>query len=168
MKELIRDEERGADILYRRTTMEDGHPKKCECRKKNRSGEPDRDIRCSICQGLGYYFTDHLTRAYVNHSQAYAQYLKIKKQGGARTEYKTVYFEWDFLQKITGDFGDIPHKFDRVIQIQQDLDGNPLSPLNEREVYEILSVDPYRLDSRGRIEYYRLRVISIVDESFLV
>jgi len=168
LHDMLYTKDRGADILYRRATLEGGSPKRCECRKNNRSNEPDRDIRCSICDGLGYYYTDYITRGYFNHSQAYSQYMRVKDVGGSKVEYKTAYFEWNFLSQITGVETDVPNKFDRIIQLKQDLAGDVLSPSSIRKVYEILSVDPYRLDNNGRIEYYRIRVISMIDESFLV
>jgi len=168
LHEMLWTNKRGEYILFRRAAIENGAPKRCECRKDNRSNEPDRDIRCSICDGLGYYYTDYITRAYVNHSSAYSQYVRIKDVGAAKTEYQTIYFEWNFLSQITGNDTDIPNRFDRVYQLKADLAGNLLSPTEIREAYEVLSVDPYRLDNNGRIEYYRFRVTSIVDESFLV
>ena len=76
--------------------------------------------------------------------------------------------EWNFIEQNLDDGNNIPNRFDRIIQLQKDLEGNILSPSTTREVYEILSVEPYRLDNNGRIEYYRCRVISVVDKSFLV
>lgn len=162
LKELFWDEEESTKLLYRRILFEDGFPKRCKCREDNRSNEPDRDIKCSICGGMGYYFQDYLVRGYVNHSQAYAQYLKVKPVGGAKTEYKTAYLQWNSLGN------NIPNKLDRIYQLQQDLEGKLVSPLAISQAYEILSVDPYRLDNKGRMEYYRFRIISIVDESIFI
>lgn len=158
----------GSDILYRRVQMENGHPKRCECRKGHRSEEPSRDIPCENCSGMGFYYNDVMTRTYINHSQAYTIYKKFKADGTTNVEYKTSYFEWDFLKNAIDDGDNIPNRFDRIIQLKKDMTGKILSPSTAREVYEILSVDPYRLDNNGRIEYYRIRIISVIDKSFLV
>jgi len=160
----------GTDVLYRRAILENGQPKKCPCVLNNRSFEPDRDIRCEHCDGLGYFFNDHPTRTYINNSQAYAIYKRVKKPGDSQVEYKTSYFEWNFLSRFydTTSSEVIPNRFDRVIKLEQDLEGNTESPSKAREIYEILSIDPYRLDNNGRIEYYRFRVISVIDKSFLI
>jgi len=168
MYDMLYTKKRGADIVYRRAIIENGVPKKCECTKHNRSGEADRDIACSLCEGMGYYFKDYIVKSYINHSQAYAIYKKIKSIGESQVEYKTAYFEWNFLHRLTGDETSIPNRFDKIIQLNKDLAGSIASPSTAREMYDILSVEPYRLDNSGRIEYYRIRIISVVDKSFLV
>lgn len=169
MTELLWTEDRGTEIIFRRTQLDDkGHPKQCECKKNNRSREADKDIQCHMCNGFGYYYTDLVTRTLINHSQAYAIYKKHKREGESQVEYKTCYFEWDFLKNVINDGDNIPNRYDKVIQLRKDLDGEILSPSTVREMYEILSVEPYRLDNNGRIEYYRVRIISVIDKSFLV
>lgn len=168
MRDLIWDEARGSDVIYRRAKMTNGQPQKCECTKNNRSHEPDIDIPCDICSGLGYYYEDILTKCYINHSQAYSIYKKGKQPGDSQVEYRTAYFEWDFLKRSINDSHNIPTRFDQIIELEKDLEGKIMSPTIPREIYEILSVDPYRLDNSGRIEYYRCRIISVIDKSFLV
>ena len=168
LHDILYTDEQGAHVIYRRAKILNGYPEKCECTKNNRSGEPSKDIACDKCNGMGYYFNDILTRTYINNSQAYSIFKKKKPEGDNQTEYKTSYFEWDFIKNALDDGDNIPNRFDRIIMLKQDLDGKILSPSSEREVFEILSVDPYRLDNTGRIEYYRVRIISVVDKSFLV
>jgi len=168
MTKLIHEEKRGTWIIYRRVKMENGIPKKCICRTNNRSGEPDKDIACKFCGGLGYYYTDILGKTYINHSQAYAIYEKFKQEGTSKVDYRTMYMEYDFIKKAIPEDEGIPTRFDRIIELELDMEGNLISPTKPRELYDILSVDPYRLDNMGRIEYYRFRIISIVDKSFLV
>jgi len=168
LKDILYTDDQGEWVIYRRAQIENGHPKRCKCRDGHRSGEADRDIPCIDCDGMGYYYNDILTRTYINNSQAYSIYQKYKQEGKTQVEYRTSYFEWDFIKKALDDGDNIPNKFDRIIQIKKDIHGKILSPSTLREVYEILSVDPYRLDNNGRIEYYRVRIISVVDKSFLV
>jgi len=165
---LITDKE-GENVIYRRAKIGiDGYPIKCVCTLGNRSNEADKDIPCEFCEGMGYYFQDIIAKTYVNNSQAYAEYKRVKKEGDSQVEYKTCYFEWDFLKRGIDDNDNIPNRFDRIIRLKQDLEGNIISPTQARETYEILSTEPYRLDNSGRIEYYRVRIISVVDKSFLV
>ena len=169
LHKILYTDKQGTDIIYRRAQLDNrGLPIKCECTKNNRSQEADKDIECNQCSGLGYYYNDILTKTYMNHSQAYAIYKKFKNLGDSQVEYKTTYFEWDFIKNALDDGDNIPNRFDRIIEVKKDLAGNLISPLTAREIYEILSVEPYRLDSSGRIEYYRVRIISVVDKSFLV
>jgi len=168
LHDILYTKDHGAEVLYRRVKFENGVPKKCACTLNNRSGETSRDIPCIDCSGLGYYYTDILTRTYINHSQAYSIYKKDKPEGTTNIEYRTSYFEWDFIKNALDDGNNIPNRFDRIMKLNKNLDGDIISPTSINEVFEILSVDPYRLDNNGRIEYYRVRIISIVDKSFLV
>jgi len=168
LHDILWTTDRGSDIIYRRVKMENGHPKRCECRKGHRSEEPNRDIPCDNCSGTGFYYNDIPTRTFINHSQAYTIYKKFKADGTTNVEYKTSYFEWDFIKNALDDGDNIPNRFDTIIQLKKDLTGKVFSPSTPREMYEILSVDPYRLDNNGRIEYYRIRIISVIDKSFLV
>lgn len=155
-------------ILYRRAIFdESGKLARCPCTLNNRSNEPDIDIRCSQCEGMGYKFKDYIVYGFINHSQAYAENLRFQKEGAQYQDFKTVYLEWDSLKKQTNS-DLIPNRYDRIIQLEQDLAGAILSPSKIRIMYAIQSVDPYRLDNSGRIEYYRLRITSLLDKSFIV
>jgi hypothetical protein len=167
--DLLFKENRGNWMIYRRTKMENGIPVKCECTKNNRSGEPDKDISCALCNGTGYLFKDYIRKTYVNNSQAYAIYKKVKRSGDSQVEYKTMYFEWNFLdEQDSYSSVYLPHRFDTIIRPEEDLQGYIESPIKIREKFEILGIDPYRLDKGGRIEYYRVRVISVIDKSFIL
>lgn len=168
MTELLYSDDRGTEVIFRRARIENGVPKKCECTKTSRSQEANKDIPCANCNGLGYYYSDIVVRTLINHSQAYSIHKRFKPEGASQTEYKTAYFEWDFIKNALDDGDNIPNRFDSIIQIKKDLSGKILSPSSIREAYEILSVEPYRLDNNGRIEYYRIRIISVIDKSFLV
>lgn len=168
LNKILYTENQGSEVIFRRAKLENGHPKKCACTLNNRSREASKDIACDKCGGMGYYYSDILTRTYINHSQAYSIYKKGKPEGDSQIEYRTAYFEWDFILNAINDGYNIPTRFDRIIELEKDLSGKIISPTRAREVYEILSVDPYRLDNNGRIEYYRCRIISVIDKSFLV
>ena len=169
LSELLRDNKRGTWFLYRHARMDDkGRPVKHPYTRENRSGEAPTDVKQIDANDRGYLYDDYIILGYLNHSQAYSIYKKVQKTGDSTVEYRTVYFEWDTVKKMTGREDIVPTKFDRIIVLEKDLDGKLKSPIDIREKFDVLSVDPYRLDSSGRIEYYRLRVISVPDESVIV
>ena len=67
------------------------------------------------------------------------------------------YFEHNFISEQSGDNLDIPTTYDKIIEVEVDINGVIISPLRTRIKYDIISVDPYRLEEGGRIEYYRIR-----------
>ena len=169
LQELFNDEARSAVYLYRRIRMDENNkPVRHPYTRTNRSGEGPKDVGAEGSTGTGFLYDDYLVKGFMNHSQAYAITKRVEGPGDSTVELRTMYFPYNFLSKITGNEYDIPTKYDRIARLEQDLEGGVKSPLELREKYDIQSVDPYRLDSNGRIEYYRLRVISVVDDSFLV
>lgn len=167
LDELLR--EKGTWMLYRRTRMDSkGLPVKHPDVFNNRSGEMPRDVLSSGSTNNGNLYDDHAVIGFMNHSQAYSITNRFRPAGESMVDYRTVYFRWDMLSQITGNDTEIPTVLDKIFRLKQDMDGNLISPSQVIERYDILSVDPYRLDSLGRIEYYRIRVISVVDESFQV
>ena len=55
---------------------------------------------------------------------------------------------------------------EEIIIPKFDLEGNISSPLRVEELYNITSVEPYRLDGNGRIEYHKLNLLSKHERSF--
>jgi hypothetical protein len=169
MDELLKDNQRGTWYIYRRTrTDAKGNPIKHPYVNETRSGEPPLDVGQIDATDRGYLYDDFMVFGYMNHSQAYSIYKKVEKPGDSNVEYRTLYLEYDTVKEAVGREDLNPTRFDRILRPKKDLSGKVLSPLSIREKYDVLSVDPYRLDSSGRIEYYRLRVISVPDESVLV
>lgn len=167
--EMFHKDMTSAWFLFRRARRnENGVPVKHPYTKENRNAEGPVDIGQEDSNDKGYLYDDHIVKGYFNHSQAYAIYERTRKAGDITTEYRTIYFEWNFLDPKGDKQFEIPDKFDRVILVESDMEGNILSPIKTRQKFGILSVDPYRLDSSGRIEYHRVRVIAAPDESFLV
>jgi hypothetical protein len=169
LTELLRANQRGTWFLYRHARMDaNGKPIKHPYVNETRSGEPPIDVGQMDSTDRGYLYDDYMVFGYMNHSQAYSIYKKKEKAGDSTVDYRTVYLEYDVVREATGRDDLLPTKFDRIIRVEKDLSGKVQSPLQIKEKYDILSVDPYRLDSSGRIEYYRLRVISVPDESIIV
>ena len=165
--ELLEKEMKATWMLFRRVRMDArGLPTKHPDVFTNRNGEMPRDVLSSGSTNNGNLYDDHIVLGFMNHSQAYSITNRFKPQGESSVDYRTVYFKHDFLSSVSNDPIAIPTNLDKIVRLKQDLEGNLISPSQVIERYDILSVDPYRLDSLGRIEYYRIRVISVVDESF--
>jgi len=166
---LFREEFEGTYYLYRRARLDaNNYPIKHPETMTRRSGEPSRDIPVQGQSHSGYVYDDYLVFGYFNHSQAYSIYKRTRAAGDINIEYLTLYMEYDFLSKYTKNPLEVPNRFDNVFEIEKDLEGKIIYPIKAREQYGILSADAYRLDSNGRIEYYRIRLISLSQESFLV
>jgi hypothetical protein len=154
-------------LLYRRVRLDGkGLPVKHPDAYSNRSGEIPVDILPMHSTNDGYLYDDYIVQGFMNHSQAYSITNRYKSAGESSVDYKAVYFEWDFLIKASKQETAMPTNLDKVIRLKQDPAGLLTSPTEIIEHYDILSADPYRLDNGGRIEYHRIRVISVVSESF--
>lgn len=168
-EELLKTDARDTWFLYRKIRVdESGNPVKHPDIFDNRSGEMPRDVLSRGSTNNGNMYDDYMVRGYLNHSQAYSITNRFKDAGESKPDYKTFYLDYNFLEAATGVDGFYPSVFDKIIQVRLDKEGNVLSPLKVFKSFDILSVDPYRLDSSGRIEYYRFRLISVIDESFRV
>lgn len=166
---FITGEKKAVWLMYRRVRMNDkGLPVKHPDTQLNRNGEIPRDIPSIGSTSNGFLYDDHIVKGFVNHSQAYSITNRYKTTGESMVDYRTVYFQHDFLDKASGKPNQIPHVFDKIIRLNMDQEGNLISPAQGIERFDILSVDPYRLDNYGRVEYHRIRVISVIDESFQV
>lgn len=166
---IFDDELRSTYFLYRRVRRdEDGRPIRHPYTKTNRSGEGPKDVGAEHSTSTGYLYDDYIVKGYMNHSQAYSITKRIKATGESHVDYRTTYFEYDALSSVLEDRFAIPTVHDRILRLKQDIEGELKSPTEIEEKYDILSVDPYRLDKNGRIEYYRIRVISVADDSYIV
>jgi hypothetical protein len=164
---ILYNENRGTSILYRRMQTENQIPKRCICWNQ-RTQEPDIDIQCKYCRGTGYFFNDYLVVGFKSHSQGYATNRGYEDPGIKHNLFRTFYFEHDFLSLQSGNNLDIPTTYDKIIEVETDIDGIVSSPLRQLIKYDILSVDSYRLESNGRIEYYRIRSKASPEGSYLI
>lgn len=168
LHKILWTEGRGVTLIYRKVKMDSrGTPSKCVCWDPL-TQEPDRDTNCRTCHGLGYIFQDLMVRGYRSQSQGFSNTRRQEDYGLEQTKYRTFYFEHNVLSLLTGNNLDIPTRFDKIIEPEVDIEGNILSPLNQRVKYDIISVDPYRLEKGGRLEYYRVRARANLEGSFLV
>lgn len=166
LQDLLLNTEKNTWFLYRRVRLDNNDlPVKHPEVFNNRNGEVIRDINNEVSTNNGNLFDDYVVPGYLNHAQSYSVYNRFIDPGEAKTDYKTAYFKYDFLEKATGIKDAIPKLHDKIYLLKLDIEGKVISPLQVEVYYDLLSIDSYRLDSRGRIEYYRIRLISVTNES---
>lgn len=169
LDELLIGSQKNAWFLYRKVRLnEKGLPEKHPEVFNNRNGEVIRDLNLSVATSDGNLFDDYVVPGYLSHAQSYSTINRFREPGEAKTDNKTAYFKHNFLEEITGIKDSIPNLYDKIYQVKMDVEGHVASPIQIYKSFDVLSIDPYRLDSRGRIEYYRFRLISVTDESFQV
>jgi hypothetical protein len=166
LSDLLIDTEKNTWFLYRRVRLDERDlPVKHPEVFNNRNGEIIRDTNNHIATNNGNLFDDYVVPGYLNHAQSYSMYNRFRDPGEDKTDSKTAYFKYDFLEQATGIKDAIPKLHDKIYLLKLDIEGAVISPLEVQIYYDILSIDSYRLDSRGRIEYYRFRLVSVTDES---
>jgi hypothetical protein len=164
---LIWKEGRGLYTLFRKCQFEDGQPKRCVCWSK-RTQEPDIDTDCNICNGNGYFFNDFIVRCYKSNTQEFSDTRRYNQTGVENYVYIHFYIQFDAISEQTSNPFDIPTPYDKIIELQEDINGIIVTPLKQLVKYDIISVSPYRLEQGGRIEYYRIRTRASLDRSYLV
>lgn len=159
---IIQDETRGSLIVYRRTRRDDqGNPILSNAAKGNRSSE----ALFKNNEGERFLFDDHLIRGYIALDLVYHEPGKVKQYGDSRTDNKCVFLEADILAKLYDDSFEMPDALDKIFIPKYDIEGKLASPLAIRETYDIGSVEPYRLDGTGRVEFFKVNVMTKFDKS---
>jgi len=130
---------KGRTGLFRRMRRgSDGYPIRCTCRDEV-TDEPSRDYYCSDCLGHGYLF-DETWIVYNRNDDA-----------PRRWGYYLFYVEYS-VEPTSKDF---------IIEVERDVDGNPVVPTVREHYYRIDEAEDFRADD-GRVEYWRLKA-SLVD-----
>ena len=148
--------QRGHWILLRR--METAQ--RCTCWNERSAGENkfDEDNRvydepsedCTICGGEGYVYDDELhlvRRRVVAPDIGLANQETESPVGIMNVQYIIYYFQY-YVN---------PTKKDKIIEIENDNDGNPVRPFVNQEILNISVAVPFR-DQLGRIEFWRCAV----------
>lgn len=159
---IIEEEKRGSWLIYRRTRRDlNRNPILATGSSNTRSAEalPFNN------EGMKYLFDDYLIKGYIARDMTYHETGKVKQYGDSRTDVIAIFIEWDVLFKQTKDNTAMPDELDQIIIPDYDLDGNMISPIRVRETHKIGSVEPYRLDHTGRIEFFRLNILTDFDKS---
>jgi len=124
------------------------NPTKCECTDRV-SGEPDRNIWCPFCFGLGYYTDESLVEVYASISATpdSGNTLLDKMYPPGILNIPTTIFYLEYQYSIT--------TYDKILFIQLDKAGNVVYPVNRIEQYTIARAWEYRCDN-GKSEYWKL------------
>jgi len=59
----------------------------------------------------------------------------------------------------------MPDAYDKIILPEFNIEGELTSPLKVRLRFDIGSVEPYRLSAFGRVEFFKINLLSNFDES---
>lgn len=167
IKKIFETEGRASYYIYRRARRdENGLPIISPTRMNNRSREVNMDVPTSASETMGYLFDDYMVLGYFAETYADHEAGRMLPAGDSRHDDKALYLQWDVLSSITDNLFDMPDEIDQIIVPKFDVNGNIGSPLRVEELYNIISVEPYRLDGNGRIEYHKLNLLSEHERSF--
>ena len=166
---IVVTENRGPVFIYRRVRRDEkGLPILSPSRQSNRSREISMDIPSNVSDSMGYLFDDYGMRGYLDLTLPDHYPGRIQGAGDSRNENKVLILEYDCLYKITGSKTDMPDEKDQIIIPKTDIEGVVLSPLQVSEIYYVSTVEAFRLDGNGRIEYYKLNLTSKPEKSYKV
>lgn len=138
---------KGQSFILRRARRDSsGNLTECAC-VDTLTQEASIDYKCEYCYGQKYLFDEELVTGYkVNVSAVSAsRAFDIVKSmfGSLELPAMVFYFAYDVEPTIE----------DKIIQIELDLEGDPVIPYNRRFLYEINMLRDLRAD-RGRVEYW--------------
>lgn len=114
------------------------------------TNEPDKDRFCPICYGEGNLFDESyilLYRILVAPDYGNSVRDKILPPGILNVPLAIFYTRYDEL--IT--------EQDKIVLVNQNLDGTVVTPVRRRELYKIAAAWDYRADN-GKLEYWKLFV----------
>lgn len=162
VSKIIQSETRGSLLVYRRMRRDaEGNPILSNSAKGTRSSE----ALFKNNEGMRFLFDDHLIRGYIALDMVYHEPGKVKPYGDSRTDNKVIFLEHDILSSLYDDEFAMPDALDKIIVPQYNVEGKLASPLAIREVHDIGSVEPYRLDATGRVEFFKVNIMTKFDKS---
>jgi len=136
----------------------------CDCVKNSYTKEPDIDIQCKICEGTGRIFKDYLVRGFIREESSINNdrpRFRDSEIGSEDKDVRIVYIASKEIPEQLLDNSSFEVKSrDEIILIELTEDGDIISPITATGYYNISTAATNRLDSHGRIEYYRIRVAS--------
>lgn len=165
LKKILFEEQRGSYLIYRRVRRDEkGFPILSNSALANRSGEATYGTN----KGMKYLFDDHVVVGYISQGSNFHETGDVKQYGDSRTDKTTIFLEHDIIKKITNKSSDFPDEFDKILVPKVDLDGNMISPLECYLKYDVGSCEPYRLNSNGQIEFFKINLVSNMDDSIIL
>ncbi len=112
------------------------------------TGEPDRETRCPICLGEGFYWDESAIQFYhtrVATETSNTQQDMIQAPGIMNTELEVFYIPYQF--NLT--------KEDKIVTLILDKEGIPSIPNKRLQLFRIAELRPMRLDN-GRLEFWKI------------
>jgi hypothetical protein len=162
LKKIIYQENRGQYVVYRRARRDENQaPILSNAANSNRSSE----VLFKGNEGMKYLFDDYLIQGVLALSGINHETGVVKGYGDSRTDGRVLYLEHDILSRATNNSFDMPDEHDKIIVPMYDIEGKLKSPLTIDEQFQVGVVEPFRLNSIGRIEYFKLRLLSQFDRS---
>jgi hypothetical protein len=161
LKVILYDEDRGSFLIYRRVRRNsDGNPILADSTLTNRSAEATYGTN----KGMKYLFDDYIITGYISEGSTFHDTGSVKKYGDSRTDKNTLFLEYDVLYKYTNNLKDMPTTDDIIIEPEFDINGKLSSPLKCFIKYNVGSPEAYRLDAHGRVEFFKMNLISNMDD----
>lgn len=109
--------------------------------------EPDKDIWCPICWGMGYYWDEQYLSFYKTLEKTDPSNASTSQTDIGLISSDTVVFYVRYDEVINED--------DRIIELQLDDDGSVSSPETRVSVYRIAKIWKYRADA-AKLEYQKV------------
>jgi hypothetical protein len=114
--------------------------------------EPDKDHFCPYCMGEGYYWDESFIDVYkVDMTSEVGAALADKLRSPGLISSSLVIF----YTRYSGTFT----KNDKIIEIELDVEGVPVSPYQRHQLFRIGNPIDFRADN-GRLEYWKLLCVS--------
>lgn len=139
---------KGQTVILRRVKhAADGSYLKCACRDRV-TDEPDKDIYCPLCLGIGYYFEEEYIKTWMvllDRTFAAQRRKHMIEPGIAPISTMAFYFEYDAALDYQ----------DRIVQVELDTEGLVVKPLNYLRLFTFDKAWPYRCDN-GKLEYWKV------------
>jgi len=162
LKRILFEEGRGSYFVYRRVRRDtEGKPILASSTLTNRSAEAPFGTN----KGMKYLFDDYIVVGYLSEGSTFHETGIVKNYGDSRTDKNTLFLEHDVLYKITNNIKDMPDTYDKIFVPETDINGTVVSPLKSFMMYDIGSPEPFRLDEMGRVEFFKLNLVSNMDNS---
>lgn len=119
----------------------------CPC-TNNITKEPDKDVLCTVCLGVGYLWDEIYIGVYkVLEGMARQNAIIDSLLPAGILDVPIVSFYTKYNTNID--------KYDIIIQVELNIDGSIKQPLNRIDAFEIAIAWEYRCDN-GKLEYFKL------------
>jgi hypothetical protein len=134
-------------FLRRMRRDENGSLIPCAC-VDSLTHEPDLDSLCPYCLGEGYVWDEELITFYkviIATGQGLGNKVRKLIPGELNIPFVLWYIEYSVN----------PTTYDRLVEIELNLEGDVIIPINRIGTYRLETVQAFRSDN-GRVEYFRL------------